>query len=184
MSSNGFYVYSPPGLISASVTASFKVSSLQPSYWRFLFPVTVSSCLSQAQHVSHTTPLSLGGVSEAQCGACCRSPGVPRGLQGGAVLRWMRCMNWEDSPRCPLRVKTGCTPPTCSSDQPLSQGPDASSRCSAPPLLPGHQPGSVVKPVDILTSHLHEDAPRQGPRCTHPCLLRWCFVAQRIVRAQ
>lgn len=179
MSSDGIYVYSPPGLVSASVTASLKVSSLQPSYWRFLFPVKVSSCLSQAQHVSHTTPLSLGGVSEAQCGACCRSPGVPRGLQGGAVLRWMRWLpevslpgeNWLHAPY--LFLRSAALP---------------GSWCLLAVQCP---PSAARTPAWFCCKACwHPHVPparrrsRQGPRCTHPCLLRWCFVAQRIVRAQ
>ena len=208
MSSHGIYVYNPLGLISASVTASLKLSSLltegfcSPSTPHILWwslaaspkpsrfphdPPRPGKCLWSS--VRSMLPFSRGSPRASGWGCFCS---VTRGNMWhltpaylfAAVLCWMRCMNWEDSLRCPFRVKTGSTPSTCSSDHPLSQGPDASLLCSAPPLLPGHQPGSVVKPVDILTSHLDEDAPRQGPRCTHPCILRRFSVAQRIVRAQ
>ena len=177
-----------------SVTAGLKLSSLQPSCWGSLFPppphiLCDGLRLSQAQHVSHTTPsawevsLRLG----AEHAAILR--GSPR-ASGEAVsavsLRWT-CYTWpppaslppchgwsawherEDAPRRPFRVKTGSTPCTCSADHPLS-GPDASLLRSAPPLLPGPQP------VGILTSHRDEDSLRQGPRGPHPCILRWCSI--------
>lgn len=151
MSSHGIYVHSPLGLVSASVTASLKLSSLLPEgfcspstphilWWSLAaspkparFPhdrPQPGKCLWSS--VRSMLPFSRGSPRASGWGCLCSVTRVntwhptPAYLFA-AVLCWMRCMNWEDSPRCPFRVKTGSTPSTCSSDHPLSQGPDASS---------------------------------------------------------